>query len=119
MSTRYRLVGFRDGAHAFFEYVAAVFLRVLELGAGEDVACVGEGWHPSAVYQTGVPATMIDVQMTAQNIVDILPLHSQCLHLGLVHITGLLVPRLVYQSFDLSLPTHVSMSTSERRVRTR
>ena len=72
-------LGVQDRDHAVGDVVAGAGHQSLfglgqpeiELGAGEDVLGVGEGRHPAAVLQPGVPADMIDVQMGAQHEIDV------------------------------------------------
>src|SRR3990167_32452 len=48
----------------------ALVLPVRVLALGEEIARVGEGRHPAAVDELGVPADMIDMQMRAHHEVD-------------------------------------------------
>ena len=41
----------------------------------EQITRIGKGWYPLAIDQMGIPADMIDVQMRAQDEVDVLALH--------------------------------------------
>ena len=43
---------------------------VLVFGFAEHVACVGEGRHPFAADQFGIPADVVDMQMRAEHGVD-------------------------------------------------
>ena len=51
-------------------------LPVLELAAGHDVARIGKGRDPAPVFEAGVPADVIPVQVSAHHVVDILDLDS-------------------------------------------
>ena len=52
--------------------IAGGLLCGLELAPRHDVAGVGECRYPTPVHQSCVPATMVDVKMGAQHIVDLL-----------------------------------------------
>ena len=75
----YRLAGFDDRQHRIVE--RAVIDLAFALGGpfrfpvrvfalGEEVLRVGEGRHPAAVLEFGVPAHVIDMQMGAHHEVD-------------------------------------------------
>ena len=64
----------------------------LELLSGEHVARVGEGRHPAAVDQPGVPADVIAVQVGAQDVVDGLRREPEPGERAQVGVVGLLVP---------------------------
>ena len=49
---------------------------MLELAAGHDIARIGKGRDPAPVFEAGVPADMIPVQVRAHHVVDILDLDS-------------------------------------------
>ena len=69
------LAGVGDRLHGIVEHgdlvrLVAVVAPVLIFGLAEHIAGVGEGRHPFAVDQFGVPADMVDMQMRAQHGVD-------------------------------------------------
>src|SRR5215470_20354248 len=46
-------------------------LPMAELAARHDVACVRESRDPAAVFELGIPADMVPMQMRAHHIVDL------------------------------------------------
>ncbi len=65
-----------DGQHAVLQHrvrrLGVLGLPMGQLALAEDVSRLGEGRHPAAVLQPGVPADMVDVQVGAHDVVDIL-----------------------------------------------
>ena len=57
-------------------------LPVRELVAGHDVARIGKGRHPAPVFESGVPANMIPVQVRAHHVVDIFDLDACVCEIG-------------------------------------
>ena len=52
--------------------IVLLLLRPMrELAVGHDVFRLGKGRHPAAVFEPRVPADVIDVQMRAHDIVDV------------------------------------------------
>ena len=74
----HRLAGLDDRQHRIVERAAVdllalrlvLVLPVRVLALGEQVLGVGEGRHPAAVLELGVPADVIDVQVRAHHEVD-------------------------------------------------
>ena len=74
----HRLAGLDDRQHRIVERAAVgllalrlvLALPVRVLAPGEQVLRVGEGRHPAAVLELGVPADVIDMQMRAHHEVD-------------------------------------------------
>ena len=107
-----RLPGRDHRQHAVLEREARELgvaqLPRLELLPGEYVAGVGEGRHPAAVHQPGVPADVVAVHVGAHDEVDVLQGHAermQRLHIGIVglHVPGGAVRRCLW------LPTQESI----------
>src|ERR1700730_4551188 len=77
---QHRLSGAHDRQHAVLESepMGRVFavpmhpLPMRKLAAGHDVARIGKGRGPAPVFEPGIPADMIPVQMSAHHIVDTL-----------------------------------------------
>ena len=90
------LPGGDDGQHAVLDdrvRLAPVlgFPEGVFLGA-EDVFRLGEGRHPAAILQPGVPPDMIDMQMRAHHVVDLFHRNAGGGEVLLPDIGGFLVP---------------------------